>query len=172
MHDDVDFLEMDDLPTITNGGLRVLEKMLQRSPHTRLLVIDTLARLRGSGDPKGGSNAMYQESNIMAEIESLVDDRPSLCVLIVHHSTASKSKISGTEAVRAVPRTIIHLDRPDPDAPEGTLAVSHNGAPGAKFSLRMTPKEGWVIADPEFEQRYRAAMQVARGEESSSDRWN
>lgn len=164
--DDADFMILSDLPKANDGGLKALGKMLSENPQIRLLVIDTMARFRGDGDKEGGANAFYSESQNMADIESLITGRPRLCVLLVHHSTASGVKISGTEAVRSVPQTIIKLDRPDPDAFEGTLSVSHNGAAGAKFALRLVPGQGWQVADGDFRAAYRAkgyADSMARG---------
>ncbi len=178
-HDGVDFFEIDQLPTSNEGGIVALEKILAANPQIRLLVIDTLARFRGTADKEGGANAMYKESALMADIEELSRDRPKLCVLLVHHSTASGAKISGTEAIRAVPRTIIRLDRPDPDAAEGLISVSHNGAPGAKFPVLLTSHGGWMVDDrpmekegeegkPSFSSLYKKAQ--AQGEDART--WN
>ena len=155
-HDDVDFLEIDNLPRASEGGLVALDRMLDQEPGVRLVVIDTLARFWDMGKKKTSANAYYQETEALGAIEELTKTH-NVCLLGVTHSTASKSKVSGTEAMRGVPRTLIHLDRPDPAKPEGSISVTHNGAPGSHFDMRLVTGSGWQIFDGEFHNKYENA---------------
>ncbi len=160
-HDYADFMELDSLPRANEGGVEALSRMLTECPDVKMLVIDTLARFWDMGVKKTSANAFYVESEALGRIEKLATAHGA-CVVLIHHSTASKAKVSGTEAIRAIPRCLIHLDRPDPDSNMGTIAVTHNGAPGVKLGVRLVPGQGWLVEDPDFERKYRESQDRER----------
>lgn len=147
--DGVDFEETDKFPRMGDGCLAALDRMLKRSPSVGLVVIDNLNRIHGSKAGKRG-NAFYDEGAMLERMERLQKGH-KISLILIHHSDKSGRKASGSEAIYSVPRTTIHLDRPDQDQPFGKVSAWHNGAPGGKFNVKMEPGLGWRVCDQDFE---------------------
>jgi hypothetical protein len=101
-------------PRLDKGGLIELAAYLERMPHTRLIVIDTIAKLWPSSVKAG--NAYYAESEILEDLQDIAKGH-NCCVLIVHHTNLEIDHnnpfvaISGTQAMRGVPDANLVLRR-------------------------------------------------------------
>ena len=85
------------------GGEEMLEDHLQDFPDTKLIMIDTLAKLRPTSS--GSSSNMYQEDyQLFKKLMDITKKHPGLTILIVHHVRKMKSddifeSISGSNGI-------------------------------------------------------------------------
>jgi AAA domain len=101
-------------PRMDDGGLQVLETWEQQHPDRRLIIVDTLKRVRPL--PKKGQNAYDVD---YAALQDLTDfaHKHSIAVVVFHHLRKLPSlddpfdEINGTMALTAVPDTNIVLRR-------------------------------------------------------------
>jgi ribosomal protein S27AE len=100
-------------PPLNHGGLQLLEEWLSEHPNARLVVIDTLQRIRANvGADKGGYANDYAE---MAAIKK-VADKYGVSFLIIHHTRKGASedpflRVSGTQGIMGSADTTLILDR-------------------------------------------------------------
>lgn len=96
-------------PTLDNGLLDTLDAHLQKFPDTKLVIIDTLQKIRGRALPREG--AYEQDYREMGTVKSYMDKR-GLSVLFIHHNRKMKDEddpfnmISGTNALMGAADTI------------------------------------------------------------------
>lgn len=96
-------------PTLDEGCAESIDRWAQQHPKARLVIVDTLAKVRGSGG--GGASGGLGEGNIyqtdyhdVARLKRIADRR-GLTVLIVHHLRKAAStddpfeEISGTTGI-------------------------------------------------------------------------
>ena len=84
-----------------NGGLfEQLEKFISENPDTRLIIIDTLQKVRESATEKYSYASDYE---VIAQLKNF-SDRYGICLLLVHHTRKQTSDdkfdmISGTNGL-------------------------------------------------------------------------
>jgi RecA-family ATPase len=99
---------------LMSGGLQDLETILETASDTRLVVIDTLARVR---TPRSSGGNVYQEDyTLMAELHKLTV-RYHLTLIVVHHTRKMTSddafdEISGTIGLTGAADISMVLKRP------------------------------------------------------------
>lgn len=86
--------------TLTGGLTEQMERFMQRNTNTRLIIVDTLQKVREIGNEAYSYAADYQN---ITELKSFTD-RHNLCVLIVHHTRKMEASdsfdmISGTNGL-------------------------------------------------------------------------
>ena len=86
-------------PRMDDGGFEALEDWLSRHPQARLIIIDTLARIRGT--------RKYNDSAYDFDYESLgglktLADRFGVAILVIHHLR----KLGSTDPVEAISGTL------------------------------------------------------------------
>ena len=69
-------------PRMQEGGARDLCAWFRKHPDTRLVVIDTFAKIRSTPDRPG--NAYDEDYKALGEVKALADDHGA-CVLVIHH---------------------------------------------------------------------------------------
>ena len=95
-------------PKLDDGLLDVLEDHLKKCPDTRLLIVDTLQKVRGQALPREGPYA--QDYREMETLKGFMDKR-GVSVLFVHHNRKMKddgdpfNMISGTNGLSGCART-------------------------------------------------------------------
>lgn len=149
----------------TSGGLpgelfQELDRQLSFFPNIRVVVIDTLQKVRHrTGDV--GYNADYED---LGAIKDYADEH-SIAILLLHHTRKSDAeteydRISGTTGITGVADTMMVLSRKDNDA---TLLVK-----GREFEERKIPitfNEGnWTLTDESVlaERAYAALPEAIR----------
>lgn len=85
---------------LTGGLTEQMERFMQRNTNTRLIIVDTLQKVREIGNEAYSYAADYQN---ITELKSFTD-RHNLCVLIVHHTRKMEASdsfdmISGTNGL-------------------------------------------------------------------------
>lgn len=99
---------------LDQGGLEDLANWLTEHPQTRLVVIDTLARVK----PKGrGRNVYDEDTNAIAPLQKLAHDH-HVAIVCVHHTNKIKrtddifDTVSGSTGLTGVADSILILKRP------------------------------------------------------------
>lgn len=101
-------------PGMDDGLLAELEKTLDAHPDIRLVVIDTLQKIRSVANYQSNSYAYdYQE---IGQLKTFADEK-NICLLLVHHTrkmgdeSDAVNRISGTAAISGAADAIIVLSR-------------------------------------------------------------
>lgn len=151
-------------PKLDDGLLDVLEDHLKKCPDTRLLIVDTLQKVRGQALPREGPYA--QDYREMETLKGFMDKR-GVSVLFVHHNRKMKddgdpfNMISGTNGLMGAADTIWTITKANRADDEATLHVTGRDVAQSDTVIRFD-KSSWTwkpmgSADWLAEQRARLA---------------
>lgn len=112
--------------SIESGLIGQLDEFLNGHPDTRLIVIDTLQRIRRI--PNGRVNAYAAEYAELTPLKSFADER-GICLLLVHHlrkmgDSDPFNRISGTSAIFGAVDTALVLTRDKRSGAQTTLSIT------------------------------------------------
>lgn len=137
---------------IDKGGLDQLAEWLEAHPRCRLVIIDTLARIRG---PRKAHANLYDDDYVtMAALKRLAD-RHSVSVVVTHHDRKMKAEdpfdtVSGTQALVAAADTTLVLKRARGQA-DAVLHITGRDVEEAQHALVWSAAAGtWALTDPSF----------------------
>lgn len=136
-------------PTLAHGGAELLSERLERHPGLRLVVVDVLAKIRGSVTDRG---SLYSAD--YAAITSLKDvaDRHEVALLLLHHDRKAGSDdfvdvVSGTSGIAGAADAIILMSRARNSA-EAKLSVTGRDVEESEYALRFDAQIGtWTMLD-------------------------
>ncbi len=126
-------------PAFDKGGMDQLQRYLELTPDTKLIIIDTYARFRGR---KGRSDDVYNSDySDLAELQSLANLYQTT-ILLVHHSRKEASddpldSILGSTALSAAADFLLILQRKSRAEMDATLHVSGRDVPDAQHALQF-----------------------------------
>lgn len=137
-------------PRVDDGGLEDLELWIQEHPGARLIVIDTLKRLRPK--PKPGQSVYDADYEALQGLSDLSHRHEGLSIVVVHHTNKLREVedfadlISGSTGLpgSADGFAVLRRKRGDGDA---TLSVVHRDLPeDQEHALRSDPLTGgWMF---------------------------
>src|SRR5579859_3707309 len=139
-------------PRLDMGGLDLIELWLQTHPKARLVILDTLAKIRGAK-----SVGSYAEDYASLEAAQALAQRAGVGILVIHH-TGKESRddaldeVNATQGLNGVADNILVLRRP-----RGKLVASLIGdgreLNGLELALLFDPATGaWSITEPPEEE--------------------
>lgn len=151
---------------LSNGLLEQLDAYLKEKPETRLIIIDTLQKIRGQTG--GKENAYATDYREMSLLKSFAD-RHSICILLVHHLRKMAddgdpfNRISGTSAMFGAPDVAMVLSREKRDDVQTTFSYEGRDIEGGSTVLEFD-KEAFhwkILGDADWlaEERQRLAYQ-------------
>ena len=114
-------------PKLDNGLLDTLEDHLKKHPDTRLIIIDTLQKIRGQALPREASYA--QDYREMETVKAFMDKR-GVSTIFVHHNRKMKddddpfNMISGTNGIMGAADTIWTITKAKRTDEEATLHIT------------------------------------------------
>lgn len=114
-------------PKLDEGLLEVLAADLQANPETKLIIIDTLQKIRGVA--KARESGYEQDYREMAAVKKFVDER-GISVLFVHHNRKMRDEddpfnmISGTNGIMGAADTIWTIIKNKRSENEATLHIT------------------------------------------------
>lgn len=114
-------------PNLDEGLLEVLAADLQANPETKLIIIDTLQKIRGVA--KARESGYEQDYREMAAVKKFVDER-GISVLFVHHNRKMRDEddpfnmISGTNGIMGAADTIWTIIKNKRSENEATLHIT------------------------------------------------
>ena len=134
-------------PRLDQGGLVVIRKWLLSHPGARLVVIDTLAKVR---PPRSQGRGIYDDDYAcVASLKTLADEF-RVAVLIVHHERKAQAddfldSVSGTAGITGAADTVFVLRRERAQA-DGVLYVTGRDIEEAELALRFDTATGrWAL---------------------------
>lgn len=129
-------------PRLDDGFYAMLEGLLKERPRTRLVVVDTLGRVKGLG--RGGENAYEADTRILGEAQRFALDR-GLCLLMIHHLRKSVGgfkesdvfeRVNGSTGLTGACDTMMVLDsRRQED--QARLYVDGRDVPSRQLALQF-----------------------------------
>lgn len=132
---------------LDEGGLEMLENWLLGWPKCRLIIIDTLQRLR---PPQQGNRGLYeQDYNTLVYLKTLAD-QCGVAIVVVHHLRKGSSddpleEVSGTTGLTGAADTIWTLRR-DRGCMDATLFTTGRDIDEAETALRFDKSLGlWTL---------------------------
>lgn len=131
-----------------------LQEFLRQYPDTRLVIIDTLQKVRESG---GESYSYSNDYELVGKLKRLVDDH-NLCLLLVHHTRKQKAgdnfeMISGTTGLSGAADGAFVMQKENRTDATATLEVCGRDQQDQKFHLSRDLKRlSWMLERAETEQ--------------------
>lgn len=130
-----------EVPTMDMGLLQQLAQWVSRCPDTRVIIVDTLARVKGAG--KGGENVYEADTRIMGEAQRFALDH-GLCLLFVHHLRKQSGfqtrdvyeMVSGSTGITGVCDSVLVLTGARTES-EAQLHVSGRDVTSRQLALRF-----------------------------------
>jgi AAA domain/MarR family len=100
-------------PRINEGGIDAVRTWLDQHPDARLIVIDTLAKVRPRGIPT--KDAYQADTDALAELHQIANER-AVAVVVVHHTRKAIAddwldSISGTTGITGTADSLLVLKR-------------------------------------------------------------
>jgi len=114
-------------PKLDNGLLDVINEHLKQHPDTKLIIIDTLQKIRGPAQPR--ESAYAQDYREMETVKASMDSR-GLSPLFVHHNRKMKddgdpfNMISGTNGIMGAADTVWTITKANRADEEATLHIT------------------------------------------------
>lgn len=133
-------------PKLDGGLLDTLSDHLAKHPDTKLIIIDTLQKVRGQALPRESGYA--QDYREMETIKAFMDRR-GVSVLFVHHNRKMKddddpfNMISGTNGIMGAADTIWTITKAKRADEEATLHITGRDLPQSDTVIRFD-KESWT----------------------------
>lgn len=121
-----------------NGFERQVMDFLQEHPEARLVIIDTLIKVRQTSTT---SNAYADDYATMTAFKRLAD-RYGVAILVVHHTRKKEAKdimdmISGTTGLMGCADGAMVLERPARRLPDASISVTGRDHQDARIQLRQ-----------------------------------
>ena len=140
-------------PTLDNGLLDTLDDYLKHHPDTRLIIIDTLQKIRGQALPR---EAVYtQDYREMGAIKEFLDSR-GVSIIFIHHN---HKMISDTNGIMGAADTVWTITK-ERKAEEATLHITGRDVEQSDTVIRFDKGNGTWKRQPMPESRQRAKSQA------------
>lgn len=142
---------------LDRGGLDDLDCWLQEHPTCKLVVIDTIQKIKPRAKNTGG-NAYEQDYEALGGLQRLALER-QCCILLIHHNRKSDSKnegdpfegVSGSIGITGTMDTMMMLRRPR-GTTGAVLLVTGRDLADAEYGLTFDPLQcGWTVSGSSHE---------------------
>ena len=139
-------------PSLSDGLMELLEGFVEDHPDTRLIIVDTLQKVRGNGEGHTYSSD-YQD---ICQLKRFTDNR-NLCLMIVHHTRKQQSEdrfdsISGTNGLLGAADGAFLLTKAKRTANDAMLDIAGRDQQDQRLHLvRNTKTLLWEMESAETE---------------------
>ena len=141
--------------TLTGGLLPQMEQFISEHKDTRLIIVDTLQKIREASAEQYCYSSDY---DVMSKLKEF-SDRHRICILVVHHTRKMDARdsfemISGTNGIFGAADGAFVLQKKRRTDPEAVLEITGRDQPDAKLTIvfdvisctwSLKEKEGVVI---------------------------
>ena len=136
--------------SIQNGFIVDLQNYIKKYPNTRLIVIDTLQKIRRASENMSYSTD-YQDISIL---KKFADDN-KIAIILVHHLRKQEDNdvfnmISGTTGIMGSADTTFVLKKKSRDDSVGVLSITGRDVEYQTFTLRFENCR-WVLVERSFQ---------------------
>ena len=145
--DGLHLASQDAMPRLDVGGLERLDTWLQNHPLCRLVVIDTLARVRPRR--KHGADLYEEDATLGASLQALAIKR-GVALVVIHHLRKADADdpldmISGSTGLTGAADAVLVLTRPRGEA-DAVLHITGRDIEESELALKFDPKHGiWTM---------------------------
>jgi len=132
-----------DAPTMDNHFLDCVKTYLDADPNIKLLIIDTLQKVRGQA--RSGEPAYQQDYREMGKIKKFADQY-GISVLFVHHNRKMKddsdpfNMISGTTGIMGAADTALVITKKNRESKDATLHITGRDVEQSDLAIRFNPE--------------------------------
>lgn len=131
-------------PNYEAGGLLALRRWLDTHTDVKLVVIDTLAKIRSQ--PTGNGNAYYHDYEAVSELKRIADEY-DIAVTVVHHTRKLESsdpidQISGTTGLTGSADTLAVLTKSTASGMDGVLYTRGRDVEEQEIALKFNKESG------------------------------
>lgn len=129
-----------DAPTMDNQFLDCVKSYLIKDPNIKLLIIDTLQKVRGQA--RSGEPAYQQDYREMGKIKKFADQN-GISVLFVHHNRKMKddsdpfNMISGTTGIMGAADTALVITKKNRESKDATLHITGRDVEQSDLTIRF-----------------------------------
>ena len=129
-----------DAPTMDNQFLDCIKSYLIKDPNIKLLIIDTLQKVRGQA--RSGEPAYQQDYREMGKIKKFADQY-GISVLFVHHNRKMKddsdpfNMISGTTGIMGAADTALVITKKNRESKDATLHITGRDVEQSDLTIRF-----------------------------------
>lgn len=123
---------------LSHGLIEQLEMFVQQRPDTRLIIVDTFQKIRGSmGRGESAYSADYRDTGTLKSFA----DSHKLCIVLVHHTKKARdvsdvfSNISGTLGISGAADTMLVLSREKRTDETTLLSITGRDVEPQEYSL-------------------------------------
>lgn len=142
-------------PKVKDGGIEHLGEWIEREPTTRLVIVDTVAKIWPDNPANGRSqNAYYAEYDQLSQIKKIADEA-GISILLLHHQNKSAptdplDRISGTSAFPGVADAVWILERERGQNAATLFVTGREIEREGRLELRFDPQTlQWIVTlDP------------------------
>lgn len=136
-------------PRLNEGGLERLEQWMAEKPETKLIIVDTLQKIRKR--QKKAGHFYSEDYEALTPLQELAG-KYNIAVIAVHHTRKTKGEdvfdeISGTTGLTGVADTLAVMSRPinkvDVDR---VLAVRGRDIEDKQLAFKLSSEYRWVLA--------------------------
>jgi len=134
-----------------NGGIEQIESWLKEHPDAKLIIIDTMAKVRKM--PGRNSNSYLADSDFMTPLQSLALAF-HVAIVLVHHNRQGKEAndqldvVSGTSGLTGVSDQIWILKRKSRKEKSATLEFIGRDFDSDEIAISMNDKLQWIYEGP------------------------
>lgn len=154
-------------PRLDEGGLGRISAWLKDRPDARLVIIDTLAKVKPRRKKNGDVYA--EDSAAGAQLQALAFEHRAAVLVVTHTRKASADdfleEVSGTLGLTGAADSVLVLKR-DRQAEEGTLSLTGRDIEERELALAFTSLKLWTVlgaaADVRMSQERREILEVLR----------
>lgn len=156
-------------PTLNGGLLTMLEAHIAAHPDCRVVIIDTLEKIRDGArsNREGAYSADYRETG---ELKRFADGH-GICVLLVHHlrklgdETDVMARISGTTGLTGAADTLMVLSKRKRTDADTTLSLTGRDVEAAEYVLAFDKEaKCWRMLGSSADVAAQAAARVYEGD--------
>lgn len=136
-----------DWPRINDGGAEKVREWFAAHPDARLVVIDTLARVRPGNSNSDRDRYTFDYATVAA-LQDVAKDFTGTAIIVVHHTRKATAddvldEVSGTTGLTAAADSILILKRPRNKQDADLHIVSRDAAEGV-LVLSMGERGAWT----------------------------
>lgn len=137
-----------DLDPLDGGGREEIERWLDKNPDARAIMVDVLAKVRGSGEGQTMYQADYESIGALKEIA----DSYGIGMIVTHHDRKKTdddfvNQVSGTKGITGAADTILYLTR-ERGKSEGLMKSESRDVEGCTYKMAFVGEFGrWQILE-------------------------
>jgi RecA-family ATPase len=159
-------------PRLDEGGLDRISTWLKAHPDARLVVIDTLAKVKPRRKKNGDVYA--EDSAAGAQLQKLAFEHRAALLVVTHTRKAPTEdfleEVSGTLGLTGAADSVLVLKR-DRQAAEGTLSLTGRDIEERELALAFTSRDLWTLvgaaADVRMSQERREILEALRASDTA-----